>query len=160
MDLKSEEDLLRIVAALHHRSHLSLIESVGLQQAMDTVYSLGHIVVFKRSAERELRRTVHLRPVGRFHHFPFHRDSAQEACIVGHKTDNHTLARRLRLCHNVIEAPRGKESINGVCHVVGVQRLTLLKRLDARQIGRIQRLAVGKLNIDDRLSFEGRPSAP
>ena len=108
MDLESKEDLLRIIAALHHRSHLGLIESIGLQQAMDAFYSLGDIVVLKWSAERELRRTIHLGPVGRFHHFPFHRDPAQEPSILSYKADDHTLARRLRLYHNVIEASRRK----------------------------------------------------
>src|ERR1700733_3800332 len=61
VDLKREEDLLRIVSALHHGSDRRLIKSVGLEQALDAVYCLGDIVVLERSAQRKLRSAVHLR---------------------------------------------------------------------------------------------------
>ena len=108
MDSKSEEDLLGIVSALHFRSDLRLIKSVGLQQAMDAVHGLGDIVVLKRGAERELRRAVHLGPIGRLQHLSLHRDSTQKPGVLGDKADDHALARRLGLHDDVVEASGGE----------------------------------------------------
>src|SRR3984957_20706385 len=88
VDLKRQEDLLRIVSALHQGSDRRLIKSVGLEQALDAVYRLGDIAVLESCTQRKLRGAVHLGSIGRLHHLSFHRDSAEKMGILGDKAND------------------------------------------------------------------------
>jgi hypothetical protein len=153
VDSEGEEDLLGIVIAFDRWLDLRFVESIGVEQSAHTVNGGLHVDFMERSSQGELARAFDLSPVGRFDDFPLHRDAAQEPGVGCDEAHDNPVAGGLGFYDDVRKKSSTEQPINGVSDVRGAQWVTRFEGLDASQIGRIERLTVGKLDFHDRLAL-------
>jgi hypothetical protein len=76
--------------------------------------------------------------------------------MLGNETNDHAVAGRLHLDGDVFKTAGGEQSVNRTRDVFLAERVSLFERLRLGQIGRIQYLRRGELNVDNSLAFKLR----
>jgi len=76
-----------------------------------------------------------------------HGYTGQKTGGSSHKPYDHAAPGRLRLSHNVVKTPGCEQLIHGLTDVVGAEKGALFQRLHSRQVGRMENVSGGVLDI-------------